>query len=52
MELKALEDWFESLELEGGHHEIVMPKETCQYELQLERFGMGLAEELTGVSLS
>jgi hypothetical protein len=52
MELKALEDWLDSLEPEGGFHEIAMPEETCQHELQLEEAGMEPTEELTGVSLS
>jgi hypothetical protein len=33
MELKALEDWLDSLEPEVGCHEIAMPKETYQHEL-------------------
>jgi hypothetical protein len=52
MELKALEDWLDSLEPEGGFHEIAMPEETYQHELQLEKDGIEPAEELTGVSLS
>jgi hypothetical protein len=52
MELKALEDWLDSLEPEGGYHEIAMPEETHQHELQLEEAGIEPAEELTGVNLS
>jgi hypothetical protein len=35
MDLKALEDWLDSLELEGGCHNIYMPKETHQHQEQL-----------------
>jgi hypothetical protein len=52
MELKALEDWLDNLEPEGGCHEISMPKDTYQHELQLEEAGIEPAEELTGVCLS
>jgi hypothetical protein len=52
MELKALEDWLDSLEPEGGCHEIAMPKETYHHEFQMEEAGMGPVEELTGVILS
>jgi hypothetical protein len=52
MELKALEDWLDSLEPEGGCQEIAMPEETYQHELQLEEAGIEPARELTGVSLS
>jgi hypothetical protein len=52
MELKMLEDWLSSLEPEGGYNEISIPEDTFQHELQLEEFGMGLDEELMGVSLS
>jgi len=51
MELKVLEDWLDNIELEGGYHEIVMPKETYHHELQLEKDGMEPAEELIGVDL-
>jgi hypothetical protein len=51
MELKMLEDWLSSLEIEGGIYEISMPKETCQHDFQLEEVGMGPAKELTGFSL-
>jgi hypothetical protein len=52
MELKELEDWLDGMELEGGYHNIAMPKETYQHDLQLEEAGMRLFKELTGVSLS
>jgi hypothetical protein len=52
MELKALEDWLDSPEPEGGFHKIAMPEETHQHELQLEEAGMEPVEELTGVNLS
>ena len=46
MELKELEDWLDSLEPEGGFHEIAMLEETHQHELQLEEVGIELAKEL------
>jgi hypothetical protein len=52
MELKRLEDWLSSPEPESGYHEIAMPEETYQHELQLEEDGMGLAKELKGVVIS
>ena len=52
MELNMLEDWLNSPEPEGGCHNIAMPEETSQHNLQLVEVGMGPAEELTGVSLS
>jgi len=52
MELKALEDWLDSPEPEGGYHKIAMPEETHQHKLQLEEAGMGPTEELIGVNLS
>jgi hypothetical protein len=52
MELKALEDWLDSPEPEGGFQEIAMAKETYQHELQLEEDGIELVKELTGVNLS
>jgi hypothetical protein len=36
MELKALEDWLDSTEPEGGYHKIAIPEEIHQQELQLE----------------
>jgi hypothetical protein len=33
MELKELEDWFDSLKPEGGFHSIAMPWKTHQHEL-------------------
>jgi hypothetical protein len=47
MELKALEDWLDNPEPEGGCHKIAMPKETYQHELQLEKDGMKPTKELT-----
>jgi hypothetical protein len=47
MELKELEDWLDSLEPEGGFHEIAMLEETYQHELQLEEARIGPAKELT-----
>jgi hypothetical protein len=52
LELKALEDWLDSPEPEGGFHKIAMPEETHQHEEQLVEAGMGPAEELTGDNLS
>jgi hypothetical protein len=47
MELKALEDWLDSLKLEGGFHEIAMLEETFRHKLQLEKDVMEPAKELT-----
>jgi hypothetical protein len=52
MDLKALEDWLDSPEPEGGCHKIAMLEETHQHELQLEEAGMEPTEELTRVNLS
>jgi hypothetical protein len=53
MELKALEDWFDSPKPEGGFHSIAMPGKTHQHELQLEEAGAKpIQEKLTGANLS
>jgi hypothetical protein len=51
MKLKALEDWLDILEPEGGFQEISMLEETYQHELQLEEAGIKPVGELIRVSL-
>jgi hypothetical protein len=45
LELRALEDWLDNPELEGGFQKIAMPKEIHRHEFQLVEYGTELAEE-------
>jgi hypothetical protein len=52
LELKALEDWLDSLEPEGSFQEISIPEETCQLEGPLGEYGKDPVEGMKRVNLS